>query len=564
MKLFKIFHLGLFLIAILFLYQNCGNNLFTTMTPYQSFTFSAGGLPTIANLSGLQAVVWPNRNEPGINWDERTRDVQAVNTASHVITLVRPVPTVLSIGIGARFCLQGRPEFLDAPGEFYYDSAIGTLYYYPFDGLSPNGRNIYAPSFVTMISLRGSSSSAVQNITFDGISFLHGGASREDDRTGAIMLNYSTKNIIFEACRLENLGSIGISVTANSSGIIVHNSLLQNIGSYGIYIGGNSSGDISHEHLILNNRLSRIGQLVGHGDAIFLSQSSRSYIAHNQISDTRRHSIELVASWDGNETTNFTRSNLVEYNDVSLGNTDSEDTGLIYMWGYVWRNVVRYNRVHDSLHPLEEGSGIYLDGWSVGTTVDSNVVCNLGGATGFLRSAIVAHGANHRIINNVFKNNTIRTMGTWGAPAFGAVQLGYSNPGGPHGGHIFEHNIFFRTGDIQYSTFNYENNLLASVNNNLYWGHDPALFVRWKTAAQPGAQSLTFEQWQTVGFDKQSRVGDPRFLDPQGCNISLPNDSPAFAVGFQKFSTDTIGLDSTFPFDCNGNTTGDCTRRNKL
>lgn len=537
-----------------------------THTPYQTFTHR-GDIPSIAGWAGLQVVIWPNGNNPIVNWYERIRNVEAITASTRVITLENAIRPPLNIGRGARYYLQGRPEFLDTAGEFYYDRPQGTLYYYPLNGWGdPNGRDIYAPSFVTMISLRGTATNPVQNITFDSLTFYHGGNSIEDSTNGAIDLNGGTEinggvaNIRIENCRLEHVGSCGVAVNGTSSGTIIRNTLFQDIGYYGIYMRGLANQDISHEHVINNNRLIQTGRLVGHGDGIFLESVSRTRISRNLLYDTRRHSIEITATMDGSVETNHTRNNIVEFNDVSEANTDSEDTGLIYLWGYTSGTVIRNNLVHDSQQLLEEGYGIYLDGWTDGSTVENNIICNIGNQNSYIRGALMAHGTNHRFVNNVVKNNTVRTRATWGAPTFGAVQLTYNR--GVHGGHIFERNIFYRTGEIQYSTMNYDNTLLVSVNHNLYWGHAVSSFARWKTVSQPLAQSITFPQWQSVaGFDRQSLVANPRFVNEQGCDVTLADDSPAFVLGFHRIDTSLIGLSSQFPFECTSPTSTICVRR---
>lgn len=536
-----------------------------TDSPYQTFTHR-GDIPNLVNWAGLQVVIWPNGNNPIVNWYERIRNVESITASQRLITLANVIRPPLSIGNGSRYYLQGRPEFLDMVGEFYYDRPAGILYYFPLSGGEPNGRDIYAPSFVTMIALRGTATSPVQNISFDGLTFYHGGNSIEDSTNGAIDLDGGVGasggviNIRIENCRLEHLGSSGIAVNGTSSGTVIRNNLFQDIGYYGIYMRGLASQDISHDHIINNNRLIQIGRLVGHGDGIFLDSVSRTRISRNLVFDTRRHSIEITATMDGSVETNHTRNNIVEFNDVSWGNTDSEDTGLIYLWGFTSGTVIRNNRVHDSQQILEEGYGIYLDGWTDGSTVENNIVCNIGNQNSYIRGALMAHGTNHRFINNVVRNNTVRTLATWGAPTFGAVQLSYNR--GPHGGHSFERNIFYRTGVIQYSAMNYDNTLLISVNHNLYWGHEASSFARWKRDTQLPAQSITFQQWQTVaGFDRQGLVANPRFVNDQGCDVTLSDDSPAFALGFQRIDTSSIGLTSQFPFECTSPTSTLCVRR---
>ncbi|MDI9446849.1 MAG: hypothetical protein QM844_22065, partial [Planctomycetota bacterium] len=52
----------------------------------------------------------------------------------------------------------------------------------------------------------------------------------------------------------------------------------------------------------------------------------------------------------------------------------------------------------------------------------------------------------------------------------------------------------------------------------------------------------SFAQWQERGFDRNSVIADPRFLDPAKDDYALRPDSPAFALGFQAIDTRRVGL----------------------
>ena len=61
-----------------------------------------------------------------------------------------------------------------------------------------------------------------------------------------------------------------------------------------------------------------------------------------------------------------------------------------------------------------------------------------------------------------------------------------------------------------------------------------------KTPALRGCPSLA--AWQKQGFDRNSLVADPRFVDPAHDNYALKLDSPAFQLGFQPIDTSRVGL----------------------
>ncbi|MBI2854061.1 MAG: hypothetical protein HYX87_03960 [Chloroflexi bacterium] len=60
----------------------------------------------------------------------------------------------------------------------------------------------------------------------------------------------------------------------------------------------------------------------------------------------------------------------------------------------------------------------------------------------------------------------------------------------------------------------------------------------------------TLDEWRkTYGFDRNSLVGDPLFVDPANRNYSLRPGSPALLLGFVNIDQARIGLLPDFPFD---------------
>ena len=55
------------------------------------------------------------------------------------------------------------------------------------------------------------------------------------------------------------------------------------------------------------------------------------------------------------------------------------------------------------------------------------------------------------------------------------------------------------------------------------------------------------EDWGGLGYDRQSRYADPKFVDPKNGDFSFPADSPAHEVGFVPFDVSTAGLLDDFP-----------------
>jgi len=62
-------------------------------------------------------------------------------------------------------------------------------------------------------------------------------------------------------------------------------------------------------------------------------------------------------------------------------------------------------------------------------------------------------------------------------------------------------------------------------------------------------ETLSWEQWRELGFDKHSVRTDPMFLDPANEDYRVAPSSPALKLGFRNFDTSRCGLLPDFPRD---------------
>ena len=62
-------------------------------------------------------------------------------------------------------------------------------------------------------------------------------------------------------------------------------------------------------------------------------------------------------------------------------------------------------------------------------------------------------------------------------------------------------------------------------------------------SGEPRTQSeLSLIQWQALGFDVNSVVSDPQFMDVEGHDFRLGPNSPALKVGFVPVDLTKIGI----------------------
>ncbi|MDA1017900.1 MAG: hypothetical protein O3A00_26015 [Planctomycetota bacterium] len=57
-----------------------------------------------------------------------------------------------------------------------------------------------------------------------------------------------------------------------------------------------------------------------------------------------------------------------------------------------------------------------------------------------------------------------------------------------------------------------------------------------------GFEDGSFEKWRAVGFDKNSIIADPMFVDPAHGDYNLKLESPAWKLGFKPIPFEKIGI----------------------
>lgn len=134
--------------------------------PNQAFYTEPGQFAQPENISGLEVFLWPGGKNGHYNWSTQLIAIENFDAASGHVTLVRKA--AYEIGAGSRYYLQGAPEFLDAPGEFYADTAAGNLYYYPYDTTALT-EGVSVPLKADGFRLEGTEEAPIQNVIIEGI-----------------------------------------------------------------------------------------------------------------------------------------------------------------------------------------------------------------------------------------------------------------------------------------------------------------------------------------------------------------------------------------------------------
>ena len=275
-----------------------------------------------------------------------------------------PRPMVTTDGHNSAFYLTNARELQDVPGEWYHDIDARKVYYYPREGEKMQEAEVIVPAVETLVRVEGTLDRPVCHIRFEKITFsyttwmrpsekghipLQAGmyltdGYRIDPKMQRDYLNHpldnqgwlgrpaaavrvaAAKQIDFERCRFEHLGSTGLDYEEAVQGGVVRGCLFRDIAGNGLLVG--SFSPAAHEtHLpydpadrrevctqqhINNCYFTEIGNEDWGCLAIAAGYVGDVNIEHNEISEVPYSGISL--GWGWTQTVNCMRNNRVHAN----------------------------------------------------------------------------------------------------------------------------------------------------------------------------------------------------------------------------------------------------------
>ncbi len=517
------------------------------------FVFRAGEFPELSSTTGLRWYGWPGGPTGHYNWHTEDRPVSSFDYNTRTVN-ISSVAYVL--GTGSRYYLKGVREFLDAPGEYWYSTEDGYVYYYPVADDINDARIINAKE--NIFSLQGNSlNELTENISFVGLNLRN--------TSGNMIACNNAANITVDSCRMRNSGGHAVAFSGiRKVGIHVENCDIQNIGGAGVSSGPQIQPDdqASKYHVIKNNKIKNIGLVDPSSDAVQLYGCGYSYVGHNHVSEGRNCGIMLkggtnlfldsnyssskfVAYYAGTEVDeafsayyNPSCYNTVEYNEVVHFMWDSQDGGGIYTFQCGEGNIIRNNLITDMEANFSVCVGLYTDEYSRDFQVYNNLVydCqndpNSGGNFGCPNQpwGLSGDGATY---NNLFAEN--HRDGT--LPSY----VWYA---GNSYDSAWEKNVSVNSGKhITSLKSNHEEWSGADIGHNVYFNDDMDNYLF-------GGGAFTERDMKTLkdyAFEQHSLVGvDPELMDKEHGDLRLRYTSPAFRTGFSDINASNIGLTQDF------------------
>ncbi len=506
---------------------------------------------------------------PGHDWAWNIVPIAGADHERNEITLGRK--TSYDLRVGDRFFVENLLEELDAPGEWYLDTDQQVLYFWPPDDLSGE---VLAPVTDTVIHMNGAEHVSVQNVIVEACD---GDAVRIEDCESCVIAD----SII------RNCGKWAVAISGGHDSGAFGNDI-SGAGHGGVNVRGGDRDTLERGRNFAENNyihhIARIWRTYRPGVSV---RGVGNRVAHNLIHDIYHAGLTL----GGNE-------NVVEFNTVHHTNLGSADTGGIYFCSRDWTqrgNIIRHNIFHhvggfgkrNSWRPIEGGKveftyphftwGIYLDDPTTGTTVYGNI----------LHSVPVCGMHNHGGRDNTFANNIIID-----APALRAGMLSPSWSNWPSIREKLHNRVYegspyldlypelaeYRDEEpqemsglqIERNIIYYSDDIPDWARSGGYWTPDgmPRVFsvtcrekdwseitfdrnlIHVPESMKPmfrhqfrgrGADDLTWEQWRELGADQGSKLGDPLFVDLEGGDYRLQENSPAFDLGYEPIPVEEIG-----------------------
>ncbi|MET8230375.1 ricin-type beta-trefoil lectin domain protein [Micromonospora sp. NPDC005298] len=353
--------------------------------------------------------------ETGTTWTTAIVGVRQVTTSSdgaNRVALFQQPGAAIAQGafngnaqVGGTHKLMNAYEFLDAPGEFYFDKSARTVYYYKSSSENMATATVYAPNNVTtLLRVAGTSTSShARNITFSGLTVQHSdwnlfsvaGSSFKQAQQGNLGAQAYAKGN-FHVYHYRNVDvTPGMIQVQNADGILLHRNRVQHSGADGISL----VNDVQNTQLIGNHTNDIAGSAVdvGHPQHVYIgdgtSTNREKYSPQveglpKNIDIKNNHLYDSAVLFNGHSPISayFADTLTIQHNRIEK----TPWSGITLGWGW-WNfdgssgsivpnrptttarsNTISHNHIIDTVQRLSDTAPIYTLGSQPGTTITDN------------------------------------------------------------------------------------------------------------------------------------------------------------------------------------------------
>ena len=447
-----------------------------------------------------------------------------------------------------RYALENVKEALTEPGLWYIDRPTGVLTYLPYEEETLENTTVALPSMVTGIRLEHASGMRFKNIRFCGFDWKidtikkdalfaktgklcsgQGGQGAGGVPAGIVLTD--SKNCTFENCTFSDMGGYALEIGHGCHHINVEHCEFTRLGGGGIRINGGTAEDPevtrTHHITVTDCHIHELGRVFHAAIGILSMHAAYNNYSHNHIHDLYYSAISV--GWVWGYAPSVSHHNRVEYNELhDIGKGLLSDMGGIYTLGEQPGTELRGNVIYDIRRRNYGGWAIYPDEGSAYILIENNL-CHHTQSQTFHQH----YGKENIIRNNIF--------------AFGEEGVAALTRPDVHNSFSMYHNIFLSQGEpFHVSPSNRMRQKGFLCNNNLYWNYKDGSFCSGNGGETGNLlktlnEVLDWEEWQEMGWDRNSIVADPGFADPQKGDFTLVDDTNLKKIGFTPLDLSCVG-----------------------
>lgn len=459
-------------------------------------------------------------------WDVTRRYIYAIEPQdSTMFITASPMYSWVTMDSCSQCYFDNDASFLDAPGEWFYDTVSCMLYYIPREGEHISSTVATVPVADGFLMIEGTEDNRVHDLSFSGVSFKYCSYymdwKGEDPQQAAasseasVMLDFADK-VKFDRCEIACTGNNGIWFRNSCRNSSLESCYVHDLGIGGVKIGTlaipEDEDNCLTKCITVDNNIIRTGSRVREtGVGVTLFQASDCRITHNDVSDFNYSGMSIGWVWGYSHSPS--KRNIVNYNHIHhIGWGVLSDMGGVYTLGTSEGTEVSHNCIHDIYSYGYGGWGLYTDEGSTGIRMEYNLVYNCKSS-----SFHQHYGKENVIANNILVNGI-------------KAQMEATRPE-DHTSFTFCNNIICYTSGVMYG-INWDHVNFDS-HDNLYWHYGDSVSFN----------GLPLEAWQlATGKDKGSVVADPGFRDLDSGDFTITETGLVTRLGFKIFDWRESGV----------------------
>lgn len=513
------------------------------------------------------------------NWGNLQYRIKAVDNTTSKILLGEggwQLQRINGIGKASVFYIDNIFEELDTPSEWFLDEKNNLLYFYPSVGVNLKNVTVEVPIVKDMIQLKGNNDRPIKHISFKGLNFSQSKLTFMEQyeplargdwaiHRGGVVFMEGAENCNIKDCSFDYVGGNGVFMSGYNRDNKVSGCRFMHTGESAVCLVGSplavrlyqtwddkdikgiswkskqegmdtkpgpKTPDYPENCVVENCIMHDIGDFGKQVAAVFISMSHKIRVSHCTIYNCPRAGICINdGTWGGH---------IIENCDIWETVRETGEHGPFNSWGRerFWPGtvltkhlvkldaidptIVRNNRIANFRESISAGNWtIDLDDGSSYFEIYNNL--NLG-STIKLRD-----GFFRKVYNNI---------------CVSAVPLGWHAWPEDSEDEIFR-NIFVISGAVPGSgqpTTVFARPL--KLPNAKKWSNNYNFNTYWNINSKTNPsiiQGKSFTDWQAQGYDLQSTIADPLFVNPQKGDYRVKENSPALKLGFKNFPMDQFG-----------------------